>query len=223
VERVKLEAGGRLHLTRNRVTAARVFTAARPWSTPSKRSQTQRCLRAERRWNRTGDPSLPSMRGGFATPRSTSRAHTIAQVRGIVAGWAVGRGEVAYSAVSANLCGKKERPPALAADSAGSCPLPRSDPGTGVPSGHSASAFAFATAVGDELPLAWLPLHTLAAAITYSRVHTGVHYPGDVLVGSLMGTGAAVAVRYTSRALTRRRASPSQPGGATMSGSAASV
>ena len=68
-----------------------------------------------------------------------------------------------------------------------------------------------ATAVGDELPLAWLPLHTLAAAVTYSRVHTGVHYPSDVLVGSLMGTGAAVAVRYTGRALTRRSASPPRP------------
>jgi membrane-associated phospholipid phosphatase len=77
---------------------------------------------------------------------------------------------------------------------------------TSFPSGHSASAFAFATAVGDELPLAWLPLHAVAAAVTYSRVHTGVHYPGDVLVGSLMGTGAAVAVRYTGRALTRRSA-----------------
>ena len=33
------------------------------------------------------------------------------------------------------------------------------------PSGHSASAFAFATAVGDELPLAWLPLHALATAV----------------------------------------------------------
>ena len=52
--------------------------------------------------------------------------------------------------------------------------MPRS---TSFPSGHSASAFAFATAVGDELPLAWLPLHALAAAVTYSRVHTGVHYP----------------------------------------------
>jgi membrane-associated phospholipid phosphatase len=79
---------------------------------------------------------------------------------------------------------------------------------TSFPSGHSASAFAFATAVGDELPLAWLPLHAVAAAVTYSRVHTGVHFPGDVLVGSLMGTGAAVAVRYTGRALTRRRATP---------------
>jgi membrane-associated phospholipid phosphatase len=64
----------------------------------------------------------------------------------------------------------------------------------------------------DELPLERLPLHALAAAVTYSRVHTGVHYPGDVLVGSLMGTGAAVAVRYASRALTRRRARRQRPG-----------
>ena len=83
---------------------------------------------------------------------------------------------------------------------------------TSLPSGHSASAFAFATAVGDELPLAWLPLHALAAAVTYSRVHTGVHYPGDVLAGSLMGTGVAVAVRYAAKAISARRQRPSGSG-----------
>jgi membrane-associated phospholipid phosphatase len=76
---------------------------------------------------------------------------------------------------------------------------------TSFPSGHSASAFAFATAVGDELPLAWLPLHALAAAVAYSRVHTGVHYPGDAIIGSLIGTGAAVAIRYTNRVVARRQ------------------
>lgn len=58
---------------------------------------------------------------------------------------------------------------------------------TSFPSGHSASAFAFATAAAGRI--AWLspPLHALAAAVAYSRVHTGVHYPGDVVVGSLTG------------------------------------
>ena len=54
---------------------------------------------------------------------------------------------------------------------------------TAFPSGHSAAAFAFATGVGQVLPAAGVPLRVLAALVAYSRVHTGVHYPGDVLVG----------------------------------------
>src|SRR5690606_29200295 len=50
---------------------------------------------------------------------------------------------------------------------------------TSFPSGHSASAFAFASAVGDQLPLLSPALHSAATAVAYSRVHTGVHYPGD--------------------------------------------
>jgi undecaprenyl-diphosphatase len=56
------------------------------------------------------------------------------------------------------------------------------------PSGHTASAAAFASAVGRVLPAAGVPLHTLAALVAYSRVHTGVHYPGDVFAGALTGT-----------------------------------
>ena len=58
---------------------------------------------------------------------------------------------------------------------------------TSFPSGHSASGFAFATAVGDQLPRLALPLRFLAAVVAYSRVHSGVHYPSDVLVGSVIG------------------------------------
>jgi membrane-associated phospholipid phosphatase len=68
------------------------------------------------------------------------------------------------------------------------------------PSGHSASAFAFASAVGTAIPALSLPLHLAATAVAYSRVHTGVHYPGDTIAGALLGTATATVVRHlTSR------------------------
>ena len=62
------------------------------------------------------------------------------------------------------------------------------------PSGHAASGFAFATAIGRDQPWLGMGLGFLAAAVAYSRVHTGVHYPGDALVGSLLGAGIGQAV-----------------------------
>ena len=62
---------------------------------------------------------------------------------------------------------------------------------TSFPSGHSAAAFAFATGVGHVMPRVAVPLRALAALVAYSRVHTGVHYPGDAVVGSLIGTAVA--------------------------------
>ena len=62
---------------------------------------------------------------------------------------------------------------------------------TSFPSGHSAAAFAFATGVGPVMPRAAVPLRALAALVAYSRVHTGVHYPGDAVVGSLIGGAVA--------------------------------
>ena len=63
-----------------------------------------------------------------------------------------------------------------------------------MPSGHSASAFAFATAVGYALPTLSVPLHTAATAVAYSRIHTGVHYPADAIAGSVIGSSAAALV-----------------------------
>ncbi len=77
---------------------------------------------------------------------------------------------------------------------------------TSFPSGHSASAFAFAAAVGGELPALAVPLRALAAAVAYSRVHTGVHYPGDVVVGSMVGTTVGELATLTARFVRRRRA-----------------
>jgi undecaprenyl-diphosphatase len=59
------------------------------------------------------------------------------------------------------------------------------------PSGHAASAFAFASGVGRVLPVAGIPIRCLAALVAYSRVHTGVHYPGDVVAGALIGATMA--------------------------------
>lgn len=58
---------------------------------------------------------------------------------------------------------------------------------TSFPSGHAASAFAFATGVATASPGAGIPLHAVAALVAYSRVHTGVHYPTDVIVGAVSG------------------------------------
>lgn len=58
---------------------------------------------------------------------------------------------------------------------------------TSFPSGHSASAAAFAIAVGDVLPALRLPLRAAASVVAFSRVYTGVHYPSDVLAGMTAG------------------------------------
>lgn len=70
-------------------------------------------------------------------------------------------------------------------------PMPES---ASFPSGHAASAFAFAYAVGRHRPELAVPLRLLAGGVAYSRVHTGVHYPGDVVVGAILGGGIAAMV-----------------------------
>jgi undecaprenyl-diphosphatase len=61
------------------------------------------------------------------------------------------------------------------------------------PSGHSASAFAFATAIGLEDPPVLPLILPLAGGVAYSRVHLRVHYPLDVLVGGAIGAGMGLA------------------------------
>ena len=88
-------------------------------------------------------------------------------------------------------------------------PMPGS---TSFPSGHAASAFAFAYAVGRHLPVLALPIRLLAAAVAYSRVHTGVHYPGDVVIGSVTGAGTAAMVAAVADRAARARAASGRDG-----------
>jgi diacylglycerol kinase family enzyme/membrane-associated phospholipid phosphatase len=64
-----------------------------------------------------------------------------------------------------------------------------------MPSGHSASAVAFALGVGLVRPAVGAALAPVAAGVAYSRVHTGAHWPSDVVFGSALGAAAALATR----------------------------
>jgi len=75
---------------------------------------------------------------------------------------------------------------------------------TSFPSGHSASGFAFAAGVAEAMPALGIPLRGLATAVAYSRVHSGVHYPGDVVVGSLVGMAVGESTVLASRAVRKR-------------------
>ncbi|MGW5862974.1 phosphatase PAP2 family protein [Streptomyces sp. NPDC055239] len=66
---------------------------------------------------------------------------------------------------------------------------------TSFPSGHSASAAAFATGVALESRRWGAGVAPVAGAVALSRVYTGVHFPSDVLAGAALGAGAAFAVR----------------------------
>ena len=77
---------------------------------------------------------------------------------------------------------------------------------TSWPSGHSGSAFAFATGVGAAWPQAGIPLGVAASLVAYSRVHTGVHYPSDTIAGTVCGVALApVAVAAVERRREQQR------------------
>jgi undecaprenyl-diphosphatase len=64
-----------------------------------------------------------------------------------------------------------------------------------MPSGHSASAIAFALGAGFVQPVLGAAVAPVAAGVAYSRVHTGAHWPSDVLFGSAIGAASAFVTR----------------------------
>jgi undecaprenyl-diphosphatase len=80
------------------------------------------------------------------------------------------------------------------------------------PSAHTSSAFAFATAASTEAPALLIPLVALAAGVAYSRVHTRVHYPSDVLAGAALGVAVGLGAGRLADAATRRRSDERRAG-----------
>ncbi|MEV7674130.1 phosphatase PAP2 family protein [Streptomyces sp. NPDC000963] len=119
-----------------------------------------------------------------------------------------GVGAIAVASATANLLGKRlvrrPRPDREAARVVAGRHVPMPDSAS-FPSGHTASAVAFATAVGVVLPAAAVPLGLLASTVGYSRVHTGVHYPGDVAAGAVLGVASAAVSLTAGASLARRR------------------
>lgn len=74
------------------------------------------------------------------------------------------------------------------------------------PSAHSSLAFATATSISLQYPRWYIivPSYLWAGTVAYSRMHLGVHYPSDVLVGALVGTASAYLSHKANRWFHKR-------------------
>ena len=83
----------------------------------------------------------------------------------------------------------------------------------GFPSCHAANTFALAAAVAILLRRRGVVTFVYAWALVtcYSRIYLGVHYPGDLLVGAIVGTAAALLCVLVVRHYTRTLAVPDMP------------
>jgi membrane-associated phospholipid phosphatase len=75
--------------------------------------------------------------------------------------------------------------------------------GKSMPSGHTAFAFTTATSLFTAYPKWYvgIPVFAWATSVGYSRLYLGQHYPSDVIVGAMVGTGSALLSNWLYKEL----------------------
>lgn len=88
----------------------------------------------------------------------------------------------------------------------GLMPLVAKPSGASFPSGHAGSSFASGWVLYRNLPKRFgIPALVLAVLIACSRLYVGVHYPSDVLVGTMNGILIAYLAQYIVDKLFRHK------------------
>jgi membrane-associated phospholipid phosphatase len=82
--------------------------------------------------------------------------------------------------------------------------------GSSFPSGHTSAAFCVATSLSIRYPKWYViaPSYVWATSVSWARMYQGVHYPSDVFVGAVVGSGSAWLGYKVQKWMNRKKIKP---------------